>query len=391
MVHENEKEIFGGPSISFKEEKKMKFDKNDKSEPGFIKKYSAPIVVSKQPDQRAHFTQKDIIKTTEGITLGANDKEIGQTQICNAIKKPQNNIPEKKDEVAKKSDTGKSDKVDKLSPETSLQSADGKKSASNKAFKIIEPGKNPITIEPEILDRRQKPENKKEEEKVSPPKSNETDKNQSLQKGSPEERKEIDEAIINSAKILNIEVVESPTIKVGTIITMNAGGLIDSKRLLKDGCAYFGTASTQDQYSMNDFIMPADEKGSGLRHFMIRYHVDKKAYFLKDLEEGTGTFVRITPKLILRNNTIISFGNIHFAIIFPTPAPQIPSKNISVTDINTTIPEIAKTKEIAKTEPQLDSKKEIQISPTNDNKNLPQNSIMIKFLEGPKAKQVLYF
>ena len=64
-------------------------------------------------------------------------------------------------------------------------------------------------------------------------------------------------------------------------------------------------------------MFSSDEKGFGKRHFVIKYNTEKKNYFLKDLEDGTGTFIKIAPKMVLKNNTIISFGDIHFAIVFP--------------------------------------------------------------------------
>ena len=63
--------------------------------------------------------------------------------------------------------------------------------------------------------------------------------------------------------------------------------------------------------------MPEEEKGFGKRHFLIKYDPEQKKYFLKDLEEGTGTFIKIAPKWELRNNSVISFGETHFATIFP--------------------------------------------------------------------------
>ena len=94
---------------------------------------------------------------------------------------------------------------------------------------------------------------------------------------------------------------------------------------------------------MNDYIVPQDEKGFGKRHFVIKFCPEKKCYLLKDLEDGTGTFIKISPKVALKNNSIISFGDIHFAVIFP-PKDQ-------------------------------------------ENKN----TMIIKFLEGPRAKETMYF
>jgi pSer/pThr/pTyr-binding forkhead associated (FHA) protein len=39
--------------------------------------------------------------------------------------------------------------------------------------------------------------------------------------------------------------------------------------------------------------------------------IGEEKYYIKDLEEGTGTFVRIKDQAGLRNGNIISFGDNH--------------------------------------------------------------------------------
>lgn len=51
----------------------------------------------------------------------------------------------------------------------------------------------------------------------------------------------ITEEIIAHSKKLRLQVIEGVIIKPGTIIDINAGGLVGSKRKSKDGYAYFGT------------------------------------------------------------------------------------------------------------------------------------------------------
>ncbi len=77
-------------------------------------------------------------------------------------------------------------------------------------------------------------------------------------------------------------------------------------------------------------MVPQEERGFGKRHFLIKYDTEKKTYYLKDLEEGTGTFIKIAPKWALRNNSVISFGDIHFATLFP-PVIKQPGTNLKDT------------------------------------------------------------
>jgi hypothetical protein len=44
-------------------------------------------------------------------------------------------------------------------------------------------------------------------------------------------------------------------------------------------------------------ISPVDS-GIGKRHFIIKYNVDNKSYYLRDLGDGSGTFVRIDVPLV---------------------------------------------------------------------------------------------
>lgn len=59
------------------------------------------------------------------------------------------------------------------------------------------------------------------------------------------------------------------------------------------------------------------EPGWGRRHFVIKFCLKKKKYLIKDLGEGSGTFIQIDKSYVIKNNTIISFAETHFAIILP--------------------------------------------------------------------------
>ena len=47
---------------------------------------------------------------------------------------------------------------------------------------------------------------------------------------------------------------------------------------------------------------------------MIRYIVEKNNYILKDLGEGTGTFIKVQDQVVLKNGHIISFGEFHLVV-----------------------------------------------------------------------------
>jgi len=86
----------------------------------------------------------------------------------------------------------------------------------------------------------------------------------------------------------------------GTKLLINALGLEISKRTDKDGIIYFGCEEiySSNNNQINDFSSPNDKSGLGKRHFLIKYNVDDKEYYLKDANDGSGTFVRIDQKIV---------------------------------------------------------------------------------------------
>lgn len=47
-----------------------------------------------------------------------------------------------------------------------------------------------------------------------------------------------------------------------------------------------------EPHKLNDVILPKTE-GFGPRHFLISFSLEKNGYCLRDLGEGTGTFIRV--------------------------------------------------------------------------------------------------
>ena len=182
---------------------------------------------------------------------------------------------------------------------------ENKKSIKNEPFTIIAPGKKPITEK--MFEAKHRFPINDEEIKVA---SNELKRDESISNGETKEK-----SCSDKAKTLIIEVVESPSVKSGTKFVMTSEGLEGSKRNEKDGRAYFGIYNGDDKSKINDYGFPQTEVGFGQRHFEISYNLHRNAYLLKDLKDGTGTFIRIKNKKILTNSIIISFNKIHLSII----------------------------------------------------------------------------
>jgi len=127
---------------------------------------------------------------------------------------------------------------------------------------------------------------------------------------------EISNREIELAPRLLIEVLESPTLPKNTSFEINAAGYIGSKRRARDGYTYMGTADLAENLEdwPNDIIIPVDELGMGNIHLVIQYRPDDKAYYIKDYGQGTGTFVKIEKPVVLKEEFIVSYGESHMQI-----------------------------------------------------------------------------
>jgi len=65
---------------------------------------------------------------------------------------------------------------------------------------------------------------------------------------------------------------------------------------------------------INDIVFSRGEIGMGNRHLLIKYLLEDKSYYIKDMGEGTGTFIQVDKSINLQNDFIISFGNSHMHI-----------------------------------------------------------------------------
>ena len=99
---------------------------------------------------------------------------------------------------------------------------------------------------------------------------------------------------IKKAAILKIEVLEGYALPKGTSLQINACGLIGSVRNKSDGCTVIGCQEKGPNGEIiNDFVISNIDSGIGKRHMVIKYNLDNKSYYLRDLGDGSGTFVRL--------------------------------------------------------------------------------------------------
>jgi len=125
----------------------------------------------------------------------------------------------------------------------------------------------------------------------------------------------IPDSTIDSAPLLTLTVEEGMIIDVKKI-EINAGGCIGSKRNARDGCVYFGACDNSPDIP-NDVLLSKEELGIGKVHMVIKYYTDASAYYIKDLGDGTGTFIRLDKPVALKHGFIISFGDSHMVVNLP--------------------------------------------------------------------------
>lgn len=99
--------------------------------------------------------------------------------------------------------------------------------------------------------------------------------------------------------VLTIEVVEGFAVRKGDQYNINACGCVESLRKRNDGCTVFGNVLNNEKGEViNDVVIPAIDDGIGKRHMVIKYRLDDRSYYLRDLGDGSGTFVRIDKELV---------------------------------------------------------------------------------------------
>lgn len=89
---------------------------------------------------------------------------------------------------------------------------------------------------------------------------------------------------------------------------INAQGLVGSKRNKSDGCTIIGSQDANVSGEVfNDFVISNADTGIGKRHMVIKYSLDNKSYYLRDLGDGSGTFVRLDIPLVSLSRIHLDF------------------------------------------------------------------------------------
>jgi pSer/pThr/pTyr-binding forkhead associated (FHA) protein len=147
--------------------------------------------------------------------------------------------------------------------------------------------------------------------------------------------------IVDTADLLEIEVINSSTLQRGLKIEINSLGMTsNSERKAYDGYTFFGYSDKNEIDNLNenneeevneeekqnlnndlDFVLVQkednnpNEKNIG-RHFRIRFDLKNMGYFIKDLGRGYGTFQKIMGKSKIKDSNLINIGNSYIVCTF---------------------------------------------------------------------------
>lgn len=122
--------------------------------------------------------------------------------------------------------------------------------------------------------------------------------------------------------ILQLTVINSTTLPNGTKIFINSTGLVQgSLRKKNDGITYFGynenLTERDNENSIDYVLLPKYQAGYSSamtekyvgRFFQISYIEKSQGYYLKDLGNGLGTFIKLKDYALLKDNSLISIGD----------------------------------------------------------------------------------
>lgn len=111
---------------------------------------------------------------------------------------------------------------------------------------------------------------------------------------------------------LLLEVKDSPSVSVGKVFHLTPTGLLASTRQVVDGKTLIGRDG-----NLCDIVLNRD-LDVGVVHCVIEFNAKSRAYCLKDLGDGNGTFVRIEGSHQLQSGDVVNFGDSHARVMVET-------------------------------------------------------------------------
>ena len=109
--------------------------------------------------------------------------------------------------------------------------------------------------------------------------------------------------------------IEGGSVTNPIILRINEMGLEGSLRNVQDGITYIGSELYEGDHVVNDFVIPENKDSLGRQHLMIRYNPLTRKYLIKDSGEGSGTFLKLTFPIQVKDCYIFAIGESKFIIL----------------------------------------------------------------------------
>jgi pSer/pThr/pTyr-binding forkhead associated (FHA) protein len=110
-----------------------------------------------------------------------------------------------------------------------------------------------------------------------------------------------------SYKELVLKVIDGKFLEAGHTIRVTPFSIND-KPASHDGKYFFGKENDN-----NDFNFPKEEN-VGPNQFEIRFDKNNGLYYIKDIREGSGSFIKINKRQAIEQDSIFSFCNTHIIV-----------------------------------------------------------------------------
>jgi len=118
---------------------------------------------------------------------------------------------------------------------------------------------------------------------------------------------------MQNVPVLQLLLKDSPISSQESEIKITPRGMEGSLRQRNDHCTYFGSVSREDDQVVNDYVVQEDET-MGRKHFVVIFKPEANRYYVKDLGEGSGTFLSVEKCVVLKDSYLISFSNTHMGV-----------------------------------------------------------------------------
>ena len=108
---------------------------------------------------------------------------------------------------------------------------------------------------------------------------------------------------------LLLEVKDGPGAQIGKTFQLTPSGVKESCREVVDGKMMIGS-----DRKVCDIVLDGDSD-IGEMHCVIEFHSKNRAYFLKDLGDGNGTFIKVEDNQAISTGDIVNFGDSHARVL----------------------------------------------------------------------------